>query len=178
MIVVAIIGILATLALPEYRDYQIRAKVSEAIMLASSCKTKMEEVAQLGSSVTDQVYLKGKPPREDNWDEYLFGCQSFTRLKSPYAEYIMASTGGIIDIFINTKAIPELKDQNRIIIVAYEDEKAKSAVGRRAFFQGTNKPIKHWKCGVYKTVSVPAMQGPDLKYLPPECRNRIEPNAW
>ena len=39
MIVVAIIGILAAVALPAYQDYTVRAKVSEAILAGSSCRT-------------------------------------------------------------------------------------------------------------------------------------------
>ena len=38
MIVVAIIGILAAVALPAYQDYTIRAKNSEVILAASSCR--------------------------------------------------------------------------------------------------------------------------------------------
>ncbi|MBI2296302.1 MAG: pilin [Betaproteobacteria bacterium] len=54
MIVVAIIGILAAVALPAYQDYTIRAKVSELILQASGFKTSVSESAQsngtLGSS--------------------------------------------------------------------------------------------------------------------------------
>ena len=39
MIVVAIIGILAAVALPAYQDYTKRAKVSEIILAASACRT-------------------------------------------------------------------------------------------------------------------------------------------
>ncbi|KQU69657.1 MULTISPECIES: pilin [unclassified Rhizobacter] len=45
MIVVAIIGILAAVALPAYRDYTVRAKVSEVILAASSGKTSVSEQA-------------------------------------------------------------------------------------------------------------------------------------
>src|SRR5436190_16882052 len=45
MIVVAIIGILAAVALPAYRDYTVRAKVSEVILAASSGKTTISESA-------------------------------------------------------------------------------------------------------------------------------------
>jgi len=45
MIVVAIIGILAAVALPAYRDYTVRAKVSEVILAASSGKTGISEAA-------------------------------------------------------------------------------------------------------------------------------------
>ena len=43
MIVVAIIGILAAVALPAYRDYTVRAKVSEVILAASAPKTAISE---------------------------------------------------------------------------------------------------------------------------------------
>jgi len=43
MIVVAIIAILAAIALPAYRDYTVRAKVSESVMALSACKTSATE---------------------------------------------------------------------------------------------------------------------------------------
>lgn len=46
MIVVAIIGILAAVALPAYQDYTVRAKMSEAILAASTCRTSMTETIQ------------------------------------------------------------------------------------------------------------------------------------
>ena len=46
MIVVAIIGILAAVALPAYQDYTVRAKVSEVILAASSAKVAVAEHAQ------------------------------------------------------------------------------------------------------------------------------------
>ncbi len=46
MIVVAIIGILAAVALPQYRDYTVRAKVSEAVIAASSAKSSLSEAFQ------------------------------------------------------------------------------------------------------------------------------------
>jgi len=46
MIVVAIIGILAAVALPAYQDYTIRAKVSEGLVLADALKTAIAETHQ------------------------------------------------------------------------------------------------------------------------------------
>ena len=43
MIVVAIIGILAAIAIPQYQDYTIRARVSEAVNLASAAKSAVAE---------------------------------------------------------------------------------------------------------------------------------------
>jgi type IV pilus assembly protein PilA len=51
MIVVAIIGILAAVALPAYQDYTVRAKVSELILAASSAKTSVAEAAQINSAM-------------------------------------------------------------------------------------------------------------------------------
>ena len=46
MIVIAIIGILAAIALPAYQDYTIRAKVSEGYVLSSAIKTSIAETFQ------------------------------------------------------------------------------------------------------------------------------------
>lgn len=51
MIVVAIIGILAAVALPAYQDYTVRAKVSEVILAGSSGKTSVAESAQVNSTM-------------------------------------------------------------------------------------------------------------------------------
>lgn len=50
MIVVAIIGILAAVALPAYQDYTVRAKVSEGLVQASSAKTTVGENLATGAS--------------------------------------------------------------------------------------------------------------------------------
>ena len=50
MIVVAIIGILAAIAVPAYQDYLIRARVSEALSLASGAKATVAENAYAGSA--------------------------------------------------------------------------------------------------------------------------------
>ena len=50
MIVVAIIGILAAVALPAYQDYTVKAKMSEVILAASACRTGMTETIQTSNS--------------------------------------------------------------------------------------------------------------------------------
>src|SRR3954463_15973123 len=52
MIVVAIIGILAAVALPAYQDYTKRAKLSEVILAASACRTSITEVFQTNSAAS------------------------------------------------------------------------------------------------------------------------------
>jgi type IV pilus assembly protein PilA len=53
MIVVAIIGILAAVALPAYQDYTIRAKVSELILAASGFRTAVTEKAQTDGTMAN-----------------------------------------------------------------------------------------------------------------------------
>ena len=58
MIVVAIIGILAAVALPAYQDYTVRARMSEVVLAASSCRTSITEAIQTapaGTTMTSMV---------------------------------------------------------------------------------------------------------------------------
>jgi len=61
MIVVAIIGILAAVALPAYQDYTTRAKVTDGISLASSAKTAVSENAQNGQAFPSGWVLGANP---------------------------------------------------------------------------------------------------------------------
>lgn len=58
MIVVAIIGILAAIAIPAYQDYIARSQASEGVSLAGGLKTAAAENRQLGNCGTDGI--KGK----------------------------------------------------------------------------------------------------------------------
>jgi type IV pilus assembly protein PilA len=55
MIVVAIIGILAAVALPAYKDYTLKAKVSEVVLAASAARTCVSEVYQSYGSMPASV---------------------------------------------------------------------------------------------------------------------------
>ncbi|WP_374294620.1 pilin [Acinetobacter sp.] len=57
MIVVAIIGILAAVALPAYQDYTVKAKVSEVVLAASSCRTTVTEAVQSSPAVNVSAVL-------------------------------------------------------------------------------------------------------------------------
>ena len=81
MIVVAIIGILAAVALPAYSDYTKKAKLSEVILAASACRTSITEIAQSASAL----------PAANAW-----GCES-TAATSKYVRSVATdANGGII----------------------------------------------------------------------------------
>src|SRR5439155_6946981 len=84
MIVVAIIGILAAIALPAYQDYTKRAKVSEVILAASACRTTITEVYQSGSSAS--------APGSGSW-----GCES-TGSTSKYVALIATDANGKVTV--------------------------------------------------------------------------------
>ena len=57
MIVVAIIGILAAVALPAYQDYTVRAKVSEIVLAASACRTDITGAVQTSNGIDVSAVL-------------------------------------------------------------------------------------------------------------------------
>ena len=82
MIVVAIIGILAAVALPAYQDYTKRAKISEVILAASACRTSITEVFQSNSSAS--------LPVAGAW-----GCESSTVTSKYVAQVTTDAVGGV-----------------------------------------------------------------------------------
>ena len=85
MIVVAIIGILAAVALPAYQDYVIRAKVSEGILAASACRTTISEAYQTASA----------GPGANNW-----GCEN-AAATSQYVTSIVTDLNGVVTVTVN-----------------------------------------------------------------------------
>ena len=79
MIVVAIIGILAAVALPAYQDYTVRAKMSEVILAMSACRTSITEVYQTG----------GTPPAANGW-----GCEQ--GVSSKYVKGLSTDANGVV----------------------------------------------------------------------------------
>lgn len=88
MIVVAIIGILAAVALPAYRDYTVKAKLSEVILATSQCRTTISEVYQTSSNATS--------PGAGNW-----GCETTTQ-SSKYVASVATSDAGVITVTSST----------------------------------------------------------------------------
>src|SRR5665213_2290486 len=81
MIVVAIIGILAAIALPAYQDYVIRSKMSEGVAAIAACKT----------SVSEYVSTKNAwPPNTDD-----AGCST---LATTYVASLSVGNNGVITL--------------------------------------------------------------------------------
>lgn len=98
MIVVAIIGILAAVALPAYQDYTTRAKMSELVLAASSCRTSITE----GYQVTSGASL----PLGGAW-----GCEStnsgkyVANVKTSEAGAVQVTSRGFGDVAIDAKTM-------------------------------------------------------------------------
>ncbi len=90
MIVVAIIGILAAVALPAYQDYTIRARVSEAVLATSQCRTAVSEIYQTGTAAM----------AADGW-----GCgESAGPTITQYVDEIHTDANGVITVTTSASA--------------------------------------------------------------------------
>ena len=76
MIVIAIIGILAAIALPAYKDYVVRTKVSEGLALAASAKTAVLETFSNKASSAIAAY-SGTGPSLSNSYTYTFSPSKY-----------------------------------------------------------------------------------------------------
>jgi type IV pilus assembly protein PilA len=90
MIVVAIIGILAAIALPAYQDYTIRARVSEGILATSQCRTAVAE--------TYQTAKAGAAPGVDGW-----GCGE-NATTTQYVSAVNTDANGVITVTLSNAA--------------------------------------------------------------------------
>ena len=143
MIVVAIIGILAAVALPAYQDYTARAKVSEIVLAASGCRTSITEVFQTGSST----------PTANG-----FGCESTNVATSKYVASIVTTADGMITVTApSPSGINALADGAAVTLTPYKDA---STLLTSA---DTGAAIFKWVCGGAGT-TMPS------KFLPGSCR--------
>ena len=141
MIVVAIIGILAAVALPAYQDYTKRAKMSEVILAASACRTTITEVYQSGSQTSMAA---------NNW-----GCESTTST-SKYVASIATDANGIVTV--TSQNIGTGADGAVTLVPA-------DSAGNTMTYSGTSQTIFKWFCGdSTRGTTVTA------KFLPGSCR--------
>jgi type IV pilus assembly protein PilA len=154
MIVIAIIGILAAVALPAYQDYTVRAKVSEIVLAASTCRTSITETVQSAVGTT--------LPAANSWGcEVSAGGTGSTK----YVASVATSAAGVITVTsASTTDAPDLKDAagKDVVLTPYKD--ATTALANT----DVGAVIHHWVCG---KVTPGATEMPN-KYLPGSCRGQ------
>ena len=164
MIVVAIIGILAAIAIPAYQDYTIRAKVTEGLNLADSAKTAVAESFQSGGTT-------GLTAAANSWNT------SFTATK--YVSNILVTSGtgatqGVITVSYNSGQIAQLAaGANTIKLSPYiNNAGTETALGSAASLTGNID----WACtsvgnSTANAQSMGAAVGTvATKYVPSNCK--------
>ncbi len=151
MIVVAIIGILAAVALPAYQTYTVKAKLSEVTLAASQCRTTISEVYQTGSS----------NPGANGW-----GCESTVGSSpSKYVDSVTTDANGSISVKVSATEA-SLPAAIRGDVLTLVPEKADGTVQTTPV--GSVQIFK-WACGATSGVS-PTTDTALSKYLPGSCR--------
>jgi type IV pilus assembly protein PilA len=145
MIVVAIIGILAAVALPAYQQYTKKAKMSEVILAASGCRTSVTEVYQSLAS--------GQSVSANGW-----GCEAASAT-SKYVASVVTDANGKITVTAQNFNDADI-DGNAVVLTPYSDV-AGTAVMATATDVG--KQVAVWKC----TPSTAVL----AKYLPGSCKS-------
>ncbi len=145
MIVVAIIGILAAVALPAYQDYTARAKVSEVILAASGCRTTISEVYQSVATA----------PAGGAW-----GCETSTQT-STYVASVATDDNGVITVTSALTGINDDANDKTIQLRPYQDAETLKLAAN------TGTPVFRWGCGPGTTKPMP------IKFLPATCRETL-----
>lgn len=148
MIVVAIIGILAAVALPAYQDYTVRAKAAEVVLAASSCRTAITELVQTSTTPSIVAALAAAP------------C---TFIATKYVASGSVGLLGEITVVANVTNLGGTSDatHSSITLTPYSDTAGTTALVPATAGGGT---IAMWKCGPSATNPLPA------KYLPGSCK--------
>jgi type IV pilus assembly protein PilA len=141
MIVVAIIGILAAVALPAYQDYTIRAKISEVILALSACRTSITEVYQSG----------GSQPAANSW-----GCEG--GVASKYVQALSSDSNGQV-----TATIQNVATAVNGSLVSLAPLCASTALATYSANSGSG--LFGWRCGSSSDGTTV-----NTKYLPGSCR--------
>jgi type IV pilus assembly protein PilA len=147
MIVVAIIGILAAVALPAYQDYTIRAKMSEVILAMSACRTSITEVYQSG----------GTAPAANGW-----GCEISAGNGSKYVRQMDTTANGMVTVVVQN--INTSVDGS---VVSLTPMNAAGATANSTTHMGLG--LYGWICGAPTAVGATTVLA---KYLPGSCRGQ------
>jgi type IV pilus assembly protein PilA len=150
MIVVAIIGILAAVALPAYQSYTKKAKMSEVVLAASSCRTTISEVYQSATA--------SSAPAAGAW-----GCESASS-SSKYVAQVSTSVNG--QIRVQAQSFGDGNIDGQYIYLEPRDSSGAKLVAATAM--GT--PVNQWACGAAANSSI-------LQFLPGSCKTAITPDG-
>ena len=165
MIVVAIIGILAAIAIPAYQDYTIRSKVTEGLNLAAAAKTAVSEGFQ--SNGINGVLAASNA---------LAAAGGFSPTKYVSAMSIN-NANGVISVNYNTANVPQLAAGANLITLTPQVNVGGAYTLLSAM--GANVGNVDWACAsatnTTATTTVPAMTvataGTVLaKYAPTQCK--------
>jgi len=156
MIVVAIIGILAAIAIPAYQDYTIRAKITEGLNLADSAKTAVAESFQSGG-------LTGLTAAATSWNLGFVATKYVTTIAMANGA---AAFPGAITITYNAGNITQLAALNVLVLTP--------SVGG-AVLSATSSGNIDWACtsaGVVTAGALPHAPGGNIltKYVPTQCK--------
>ncbi len=139
MIVVAIIGILAAVALPAYQTYTKKARVSEVILAASQCRTSITEAVQ--SMPTSSL------GSANSW-----GCESNTASVAASAptKYVLSvetTIDGVITVTTTTGAFGDTTlDGKTLTLSPFMNTGLTTALAVNAANQDQGKQVVGWKC--------------------------------
>jgi len=147
MIVVAIIGILAAVALPAYQDYTKRAKMSEVILASSACRTSITEVYQSNNAAS--------LPTAGNW-----GCEASTQTSKYVAKIETDADGGIT---VTATGFGDTTIDNTTVSLV------PTALSGAAITAAA--PLAQWVCGNRAILNGgTAVTTTPAKFLPGSCR--------
>lgn len=150
MIVVAIIGILAAVALPAYKDYTIKARMSEVVLAASQCRTTISETIQ---SMNTASTLTGTNA---------FGCDATNPTKMVASITTNATSGAIVVVPTTAIGVPAITAANdTITLTPYKDSAGGTYALGTATTGGQGTQVFEWKC---------TSAGVAAKYAPGSCR--------
>jgi type IV pilus assembly protein PilA len=148
MIVVAIIGILAAIAIPAYQDYLIRSQVSEGLTMAAAAKAGVSEFyANKGSWPTNNTAA---------------GMGNATDIQGKYVKQIAISNGGITVTYGNEANAANLANETVGLTPGV------SANGDVIWRCGTAQNPSGWSSAA--TAAGSASTSIAGKYLPSSCR--------